>query len=129
MVPVQKISRVPKVTGRMIWPMGVTAALGTMPWKGARLEHNRDLDNPIWLKVFRNRMLKEVPPSARTRLILTSFTMGQTMRGYNPGIGMKSRWSLQLKVMGTLDHLRYSGVAGETTMISRAVSFYLQLDS
>jgi hypothetical protein len=31
--------------------------------------------------------------------------------------------------MGTSDHLRYSGVAGDTAMISQAVSFYFLLDS
>jgi hypothetical protein len=33
------------------------------------------------------------------------------------------------KVMGISDHFRYSGVAGETTMTSRAMSFYFLLDS
>jgi hypothetical protein len=112
MVFVQKFSLVPKVTGRAIWLTGVTAAPGTMPWKGARLEHSRDLDNPIWLKVFRNRMFKELAPYRRTRLRLTSLTMGQTMRGYRPGFGTKSRWLLRSMVIGTSDHFRYSGVAG-----------------
>jgi hypothetical protein len=51
------------------------------------------------------------------------------MRGYRPGFGTKSGWSLWSKVMGTSDHLRYSRVAGETVMTSRAVSFYFRLDS
>jgi hypothetical protein len=88
---------------------GVIAAPGTMPWKRARLGHSKNLDNPIWSKVFRNRMFKELPPSTRTRLSLISLTMGQTMRGYHPGYGTKSGWSLRSKVMGTSDHLRYSG--------------------
>jgi hypothetical protein len=65
----------------------------------------------------------------RTQLRLMSLTMGLTMRGYRPGFGTMSGWSLRSKVMGTLDHLRYSGVAGETAMTSRAVSFYFLLDS
>jgi hypothetical protein len=88
-----------------------------------------DLDNPILLKVFKNKIFKELPPSTRTRLSLTSLMMGQTMRGYRPGFGIKCRWSLRLKVMGTWDHFRYSEVAGETAMISRAMSFYFVLDS
>jgi hypothetical protein len=50
------------------------------------------------------------------------------MRGYRLGFGTKSRWSLRSKVMGTLDHFSYSGVAGETAMISWAMSFYFLLD-
>jgi hypothetical protein len=42
---------------------------------------------------------------------------------------MKSEWSLRSKVMGTLDHFKYSWVAGETPMTPRAVSFYFLLDS
>jgi hypothetical protein len=74
--------------------------------------HKRDLDIPIWSKVFRKRRLRELPPSTRTQLSLTSFTMGQTTSGYCPNFGIKSRWSLQSKVMGTSDHLRYSGGGG-----------------
>jgi hypothetical protein len=64
-----------------------------------------------------------------TRLFLTSLMMGLTMRGYHPSFGTKSRWSMQSKVMGTSDHLRYSGVAAETAMTSWAVRFYFLLDS
>jgi hypothetical protein len=64
-----------------------------------------------------------------TQLSLTSLTMGLTIRGYRPGFGIKSRWSLRSKVMGTSDYFRYSGVVGETAMTSRAVSFYFLLDS
>jgi hypothetical protein len=87
------------------------------------------MDNPIWSKVFRNRIFKEPPPSMRTRLSLTSLMMGQTMRRYRPGFGTKSGWSLQSNVMGTSDYFRYSGVACDTAMTSRAVSFYFHLDS
>jgi hypothetical protein len=52
-----------------------------------------------------------------------------TIRGYWPDFGIKSRWSLRLKVMGTSDHFRYSGVAGETAMTSQAVSFYFLFGS
>jgi hypothetical protein len=76
MVFVRKFSCVSKVTGRAIWPIGVAAAPGTMPWKGTRLGCSRDLDNPIWSKVFRNIMFKELPPSTRTQLSLTSLMMG-----------------------------------------------------
>jgi hypothetical protein len=55
-VTVRKFSRVPKVTGRAIWPTGVAATPETVPWKGARLGHNKDLDNPIWSKIFWNKM-------------------------------------------------------------------------
>jgi hypothetical protein len=72
---------------------------------------------------------RKLPPSMRTRLSLTSLMMGLTMRGYRPGFGTKFRWSLWSKVMGTSDHLRYSGVAGETVMTSRVVSFYFLIDS
>jgi hypothetical protein len=47
-----------------------------IPWKGARLVCRMDLDSPIWSKVFRKRMLSELPPSMSTQLSLTSFTMG-----------------------------------------------------
>jgi hypothetical protein len=60
--------------------MGVAVAPETMPWKGARLEHSKDLDKPIWMKVIKNRMFSELPPSTRTPLSLTSLTMGLTMR-------------------------------------------------
>jgi hypothetical protein len=40
-----------------------------------------------------------------------------------PWLCHKTGWSLGLRVMGTSYHLRYSGVAGETTMTSRAFSF------
>jgi hypothetical protein len=99
-----------------------------MSWKGAQLGRSRDLDNPIWSKVFKNRIFMELPPSTRTRLRFTSLTMELTMRGYRLGFGTKSRWSLRSKVMGTLDHFSYSGVAGETAMISWAMSFYFLLD-
>jgi hypothetical protein len=65
-------------------------------------------------------MFRELPPSTRTRLSLTSLTMGLTMRAYYPDFDTKSGWLLQLKVVGTSDHLRYSGVVGETAMTSRA---------
>jgi hypothetical protein len=55
--------------------------------------------------------------------------MGLTMRGYRPGFGTKFRWSLRSKVMETSDHLRYSGVVGETVMTSRVMSFCFRLDS
>jgi hypothetical protein len=55
--------------------------------------------------------------------------MGLTMRGYRLGFGMKSRWSLQSKVMETSNHFGYSGVADETVMTTQAVSFYVLLDS
>jgi hypothetical protein len=74
-------------------------------------------------------MFKELPPSMRIRLSLTSLTMGQTMKGYRPDYGTKFGWLLRSKVMGTSDHLRYSEVAGETVMTSRVVSFYFHLDS
>jgi hypothetical protein len=50
--------------------------------------------------------------------------MGQTIRGYQPSFGTNFGWSLRSKVMGTSDHFRYSGVAGETAMTSQAESFY-----
>jgi hypothetical protein len=126
---VRKFSRVSKVSGRVIWPIGVAAVPGTIPWKGVRLGCSRDLDSPIWLKVFKNRMFRELPSSMRTQLSLTSLMMGLTMRGYHPSFGTKSEWSLLSKVMETSDHFRYSGVAGETAMTSRAVSFCFRLDS
>jgi hypothetical protein len=46
-----------------------------------------------------------------------------------PRFGTKFRWSLRSKVMGTSDHVRYSGEVGETTMTSWAVSFFFCLDS
>jgi hypothetical protein len=106
--------------------MGIAAAPGTVPWKGARLVRRTDLDNPIWSKVFRKRRLRELPPSTSTQLSLTSFTMGQTTRGYCPDFGIKSKSSLRSKVMGTTDHLRYSRVVGLT---SQAVSFCFLLGS
>jgi hypothetical protein len=42
---------------------------------------------------------------------------------------MKSKWSLRLKVIGSSDHVRYSGMARDTAMTYRAVSFYFLLDS
>jgi hypothetical protein len=59
-------------------------------------------------------MFRELPPSMRTRLSLTSLMMGLTIRGYHPSFGIKFGWSMRSKVMGTSNHLRYSGVAGET---------------
>jgi hypothetical protein len=119
MLFVRKFSRVPKVTGRMIWPTGVATAPVTMSWMGSRLGCSRDLDNPIWLNVFRNIMFRELPPSMRTRLSLTSLMMWLTIIGYRPGFGMMSKCSLWSKVMGASEHLRYSGVVGETAMTSR----------
>jgi hypothetical protein len=98
-----------------------------MEW--TRLGHNVDLDNPIWLNVFKNRMFRELPPLIRTQLSLTSFMMGLQIRGYRHSFGTKSGWSLLSKLMGTSDHFRYSGVAGETSMTSWVVSFYFLLDS
>jgi hypothetical protein len=46
-----------------------------------------------------------------------------------PRLWHKVQVLLQSKVMGTSDHLRYSGVAGETAMTSRAVSFCFPLMS
>jgi hypothetical protein len=71
-----EISLSPEGHGKGDLANGVTVAPGTMPWKGAQLGHRRDLDNPIWLKVLRNRMFKELPPSTRTQSSLTSLTMG-----------------------------------------------------
>jgi hypothetical protein len=87
------------------------------------------MESPIWLKVFRSRMFKELPPSTRTWLSLTSLTMGPTISGFQPSFGMKSVWSLRSKVMGTSYHFRDSGVAGAIAMTSRAVSFCFLLDS
>jgi hypothetical protein len=39
----------------------VAATQGTMPWKRAQLRCSSDLDKPIWLKVFKNRMFRELP--------------------------------------------------------------------
>jgi hypothetical protein len=75
-ISMRKFCRVLKVMGRTIWLMGVAAALGTMPWKGAQLECIKDLDNLIRSKVFRNKMFRELPPSMRTQLSLTSLMMG-----------------------------------------------------
>jgi hypothetical protein len=36
--------------------MGVAAVLETIPWKGAQLGRRRDLDNPIWSKVFKKEV-------------------------------------------------------------------------
>jgi hypothetical protein len=91
--------------------------------------HNIDLNNPIWSKVFRNRRFWGLALSMRHRLSLTSLMTGQTLRGYYPTFGTKSEWSLRSKVMGTSDHLTYSGVAGETAMTSRAMSLCFHLDS
>jgi hypothetical protein len=110
-------------------PDGATAALGTILWKGARLGHSAHLDNPIWLKVFKNRMFRELPPSIRTRLSLMSLMMELTIRGYGPDFVIKSGWSLQSKVMETSSHFRYSGVAGDTAMTSWVVSFCFLLES
>jgi hypothetical protein len=74
-------------------------------------------------------MFRELAPSTRTRLSLTSMTMGQTMRGYRPDFGTKSKWSLQSEVMGTSNNVRYSGVAGETAVTSWAVSFCFLFNS
>jgi hypothetical protein len=129
MYSMQKFSRVLKVTRRVIWLTEVTATLGTIPWKGAQLGRSTDMESPIWLKVFKNRMFRELPPSMRTQLSLTSLMMGLRIKGYRPNFEMKSTWSLWLKVIGTLDEFRYSGVAGDTTMTSWAVSFCFLLDS
>jgi hypothetical protein len=43
MYTVQKFSRVPMVTGRVISATGLTVALETFSWKGARLRHITDL--------------------------------------------------------------------------------------
>jgi hypothetical protein len=91
--------------------------------------HNRALDNPILSKVFKNSIFRELPPSTRTQLSLKSLTIGLTMRVYCPGFGTKLGWLLRSRVMGTLDHLRYSGVEGETAMTSWTVSFCFLLDS
>jgi hypothetical protein len=91
--------------------------------------HSIDLDNPNWWKVFKNRMFRELPPSIRTRMSFTSLTMRITMRGYQPGFGTKSRWSLRSKVIWTSNHFRYSWMVGETAMTSQAVSFYFLLDA
>jgi hypothetical protein len=42
------------------------ATPGAIPWKGAQLRRGRDLDNPIWLKVFRKTRLRELPPFTST---------------------------------------------------------------
>jgi hypothetical protein len=39
----------------------VAATQGTMPWKGAQLGCSSDLDKPIWSKVLKNRMFRELP--------------------------------------------------------------------
>jgi hypothetical protein len=83
--------------------MGVSAAPGTIPWKGAWLVRRMDLDSPIWSKVFSKRMLRELPPSTSTQLSLTSFMMGHTTKVNCPGFVIKFGWSPRLKVMGTLD--------------------------
>jgi hypothetical protein len=62
-----------------------------MPRKGGQLVCNKDLDHPIWSKVFKKRMVRELPPSMRTRMSLTSLMMGQTLSGYHPDFGTKSR--------------------------------------
>jgi hypothetical protein len=80
-----------------------------MPWNEARLGPNTDLDNPIWWKIFKNRMFKELPPLIRTQLSLICFMMGLIVTGYRPYFGTESEWLLQLKVMGTSNHFRYSG--------------------
>jgi hypothetical protein len=69
---------------------GVAATLGTILCKGAQLKHSTDLESPIWSKVFKNRMFKELPPLMRTRLSLTSLMIGLTIKGYRPSFGMKS---------------------------------------
>jgi hypothetical protein len=36
--------------------MGDATIPGTIPWKGAQMGHRRDLDNPIWSKVFKKEV-------------------------------------------------------------------------
>jgi hypothetical protein len=83
----------------------------------------------MWLKLFKNWMFRELPPSMRTRLSFTSMMTELTIRGYRPSFGTKSGWPMRSKVMGTSDHLRYSGVVAETAMTSWAWSFSFPLDS
>jgi hypothetical protein len=52
---VQKFSQIMKATGRVIWPMGVTTAPGTIPWKGVRLERCADLESAIYQTQFRSQ--------------------------------------------------------------------------
>jgi hypothetical protein len=80
--------------------------------EGSPTGRSRDLDNPIKSNVFRNRMFRELPPLTRTRLSLTSFMMGLTIRGYRPSFDTKSGWSLQLKVMGNLWPFKVLGGGG-----------------
>jgi hypothetical protein len=58
------------------------------------LGHSTDLESPIWLKVFKNNMFRELPPLMRTQLNLTSLTMGLIIRGYRPYFRMKFEWLL-----------------------------------
>jgi hypothetical protein len=74
-------------------------------------------------------MFSELPPSMRTQLSLTFFKIELTMRGYQPDLGMKFRWSIGSKVIRTSYHFKYSGVADPTSRTSRAVSFSFLLDS
>jgi hypothetical protein len=73
-------------------------------------------------------MFRELSPSRRTQLSFTFLMMGLMIRGYRPGFGTKTGWSLRSKLMGNSNHYRYSRVAGETVMTSRVVSFCFPLD-
>src|SRR5438105_14579804 len=87
MFSVQKFSRVPSVTGKLICPSEITKVQGITPWKGELLRLS--LEHGIFMssKVLAKRMLGPPPPSISTLLSLTVRTMGSNTKGNDPAGG------------------------------------------
>jgi hypothetical protein len=98
--------------------------------EGAQLGCSRDLDNPIWSKVFENKIyIQGSTDIDEDSVELDILDNGANYEKIPPWRWQKVGVALWSKVIGTSDHLRYLGVAGETAMTSWAMSFCFLLDS
>jgi hypothetical protein len=104
-----KVSRVPKHDAELNAPERSSLDSGMILKKGSLPGRRSFLEIPMQSIVSALRTLRPLPPSIRTFVRWTHPTMGLTMSGKWPMLGMcrgKSWWP---KVMGTFDQRRRRG--------------------
>ena len=78
---VRKFSRVPSVTGKLIYPRGIAEVPGISPWNGELLHFSSEREIFMPSRVWAKRMLSPLPPSISTLLSLFVQTMGSSTSG------------------------------------------------
>jgi hypothetical protein len=109
--------------------MGIAAIPRSIPWKGARLGHRRDLDNPIWSKVFRKKEVEGAASIHQHFVELDVFYDGADYEGTPPRLWYKVQVVAVVESNGDLRPSMVLGGGGTDRKTSRTVSFCFLLAS